>query len=555
MHFLSSNLLREATKRMKLLFELQVAQRYLRLQQSKNKLKFIRLIPLSLLVLALVLYGLDFGLHKWRATHFVYPKEGSDGWGHLFVVLAYGKQGIVGLAILVGIFVELIKRYTLFTAISIYGIFLGTCALLVSFSVVRGFENDLMQKMLGMHAHIQIEPSTERPFFEYKEVVQKAKKVAGVVGSNPYLGGAGVSDIAIASAINKEHANAKGVDPNLVGQVGDLPNNMVWGQVEWLNAETLSAIPAPNAQASASRACKQYVDFGYQKVRLRQEYQKENLLRTTNSLSDRLPGVVLGCLLAEQLGVEVGSQVEIVSMAPSEGPFGIPSPGTKKWYRVVGIFDSGLYEYDRNYLYMALPALQKQMGLEDESSGVEVRTEHPDNLGDMTARIQQALGKDSTGHLYKVTDWKHIHAGFVSGIEFEQKAISLALGLITLVAVFSIISNGLMLVTEKKKEISILKSIGTSNQSIFGIFLLLGLVMGVLGTVLGLGLGFGICVWLNKDGIPFMNDTVYYIRHIEVVASSRTLVSIAIAALALSAAAAVYPAWLASRLRPVEGLR
>jgi len=245
--------------------------------------------------------------------------------------------------------------------------------------------------------------------------------------------------------------------------------------------------------------------------------------------------------------VFVGSDVDIVCPVCGVGPAG-PMPKLKP-YRVAGHFYSGMYEFDSKLAYANLPDVQKFVGTPGEVTGIEVRTETPEIAGAVAEAIGQRLGPG-----YEVRSWEELNRSLFGALKLEKMAMFIALTFIDLVASFSVISTLLMLATEKGREIAILKSMGASSLSVVRIFVAEGLYIGLIGLVFGLVLGIGGSLFLARYGLPLDPD-VYYIQKLPVVMRGTEIAALGLAALALSCLATVYPALLASRMRPVDGLR
>jgi lipoprotein-releasing system permease protein len=261
-----------------------------------------------------------------------------------------------------------------------------------------------------------------------------------------------------------------------------------------------------------------------------------------------LPGILLGEeLYAHSLRVYMGSEVDVACPMCGLGPTG-PMPKLKS-FRVAGHFYSGMYEFDSKLAYVALPDAQKFLGMPGEVTGIEVRTNNADQAADTAARIAALLGPK-----YEVRSWQELNRALFMALRLEKLAMFIVLTFIALVASFSIVSNLIMLVTEKGREVAILKSMGATDGGILRVFFAEGLYIGLVGLTVGLALGIGTCTLIARFGLPLDPD-VYYIQKLPVVMRAGEIASVAAAALGLSCLATLYPAFLASRLRPVEGLR
>jgi lipoprotein-releasing system permease protein len=261
-----------------------------------------------------------------------------------------------------------------------------------------------------------------------------------------------------------------------------------------------------------------------------------------------VPGILLGEELYEHtLRVFVGSDVDVACPLCGVGPAG-PMPKLKT-FRVAGHFYSGMYEFDSKLAYVSLADAQKFLGMPGEVTGIEVRTDTPEAAHAVADEIGRRLGPG-----YEVRTWEELNRGLFAALKLEKLAMFVVLTFIALVASFSIISNLIMLVTEKGREVAILKSMGARDVAILRVFFAEGLYIGLLGLALGMGLGIGGCLLLAHYGLP-LNPDVYYIEKLPIVMRGSEIAAVSLAALALCCLATLYPALMASRLRPAEGLR
>jgi len=229
------------------------------------------------------------------------------------------------------------------------------------------------------------------------------------------------------------------------------------------------------------------------------------------------------------------------------GPTG-PIPRLKS-FRVAGHFYTGMYEFDSKLAYVTLEEAQKFLGVRGEVTGIEVRTTDADAANEVAERIAKRLGPG-----LEARSWQELNRNLFAALWVEKLGMFIFLTFIVLVASFSIVSNLIMLVTEKGREVAILKSMGASDGGILRVFFAEGLYIGIVGLGLGLVMGIGSCLLIYKFGLPLDPD-VYYIHKLPIVMRPSEIASVAGAALGLCCLATLYPAYLASRLRPVEGLR
>jgi lipoprotein-releasing system permease protein len=262
----------------------------------------------------------------------------------------------------------------------------------------------------------------------------------------------------------------------------------------------------------------------------------------------KMPGLCLGKEMSSQLRVWVGDVVNVITPLGDIGPTG-PVPRSRA-FRVACILYSGMYEYDSKFAYIALAEAQKFFRLGNNVTGLELKFRDVDAARALGRKIVATLG----GYPYRAKDWAELNRNLFSALKLEKLAMAIILTFIVLVACFNILSTLIMLVLEKTKEISILKSMGARDASIMKIFVVEGLTIGAVGTAMGLLLGLASCSFIERYGLRLDPD-VYYISNLPVNADGAQFLMVAGISLALSYLATLYPSIKASRLSPVDGLR
>jgi lipoprotein-releasing system permease protein len=261
-----------------------------------------------------------------------------------------------------------------------------------------------------------------------------------------------------------------------------------------------------------------------------------------------LPGIIVGRELARALRLYLGDEVNVVSPFGDLGPAG-PMPKSRP-FRVAGIFYSGMYEYDMKYMYVTLETGQRFLNVGDAISGIEIKVDEIERAPDVADSLRGSLGRDDL----RVQDWQALNQNLFGALELEKLAMFITLGLAILVAGFCVFGTLTLMVQEKGREVGILKAMGSTEFSIVGIFLLEGMLIGFFGAELGLGLGYVACFAAEHFGIG-MNPEVYYIDRLPVHTDLMEFGAVALAAVGVCVLATVFPAFLASRLRPVEAMR
>ncbi len=399
------------------------------------------------------------------------------------------------------------KRRTQFisfiTLTSVLGIALGVTALIAVLSVMNGFEAELRERILGMTSHSTITENSGR-LTHWKVIEQQLKDTPHVEGIAPFIRG----QVMVNAGRQVSGTMLRGVNPLYEPRVSEVANKMLLGA----------------------------------------------------KLTDLIPGkfqIVLGAELAAYLGVFVGDKVTVISPQLNSTPAGI-LPRLRR-FTVVGVFKVGMYEYDRNMALIHIDDAAKLFRLGEQVSGIRLKLDDVFNAPTLSRQLAEKLHEDG----YVVSDWTQAHSNFFRAVKTEKRVMFIILLLIVAVAAFNIVSTLVMVVTDKRGDIAILKTQGLSNLSVMGIFIVLGTIIGVIGTLLGI-LG-GITLALNIEtivpaiekmlGVDLMASDVYYISEVPSKLVWVDVYRIAGMAFFLSLLATIYPAWQASRVNPAEVLR
>jgi len=408
------------------------------------------------------------------------------------------------------------KFISLNTWISIAGVGLGVMALIVVIAVMSGFSKDLRDKILGTNSHVVVSNMNRAMVENYDGILKKVRSVKGVIAAAPFI----MNQVMLINGDRVSGIVVRGIDPEKEETVSDLGKNMVSGTVSDLKTKSSFS--------------------GEIKGR-----EKKNRA-----------GIILGKELSRRLGVGVGDIVSMVSPVSRVTPVGlIPR---MKLFKVVGVFESGMYEYDANLSFILLKSAQKFFSMKNGVSGIEVRVADIEQAGNIASVIQKELGFP-----YLVRDWMRMNRNLFSALKLEKIVMFIILILIIFVAAFNIVSTLFMLVMEKAKEIAILKSMGASCSSIMKIYSYQGLVIGLVGTFLGCATGFVIVPNLNEIvgsiesifGIVAFPSDVYYLDRLPSKIQYMDSFLIIIFSVVICLVASLYPAWRASKLDLVDGLR
>ncbi len=272
--------------------------------------------------------------------------------------------------------------------------------------------------------------------------------------------------------------------------------------------------------------------------------------------TESLPGILVGSELVKQMHLYVGQEVRLVS--PLSDPSNPDATGTpipfNRDYRIAGIFFTGMYEYDLKFVYVTLDSLNTFLDRGDAVDGIEVRIGSPDATDEYVKKIGAVLNGSTQPPKYRIQDWKELNRSLFSALKLEKIAMFLVLGIVILVASFSIVGNLIMVVVEKQREIALLKTLGASDPGIMQVFAIQGLLIGLIGTVLGVATGLAACYVGKRVGIP-LNPDVYYIDRMPVNVDPGSVALTFAAGVVTSFFATLYPAILGARVRPATGMR
>lgn len=543
-------------------------------------------VPVSLILVALLIALL------------VHPYAGRIGWRYL-----RSKKR---------------RTVSVITFIAVNGVMVGVAALLAVLAITSGFQEEFRNKVLGVNAHVLV-LKYGLDFEEYRGVVDRAREMPEVSGAAPFF----INEMLLGHGDRTTAVLVKGVDPELMPSVLDLPNQMVQGSLRGLRApgaapptrpddlsgpvdrdwrwlddlaradggvadeasplldagapddggvalggdvdddgfETLEPgelpevdVPSPE---EAQRALEALEDPALPDSAIFDQFiaEEEVILGEDEGAvpTEDLPGIVVGALLARNIGVGVGDRVRVVSpLAGLDTSMFSGSAGTPQSaeFRVIGIFEAGFQEYDSRLVYVDLFAAQRLFDHGDTVTGVEISLHDIDEAPDVARRLERILG----GGPYHTMDWQELNRNLFTALTIQKFMLSLVIGAIILVAAFNVIATLIMVVLEKKREIAILKAMGARSFGVLLIFMVQGLLIGVVGTLLGVILGGGAVWYLEAFQFP-LDPEVYLIDHLPVKSSPAELITTVAIALGICIFATIIPSWWAARLLPADGVR
>ncbi|MEX0801859.1 MAG: lipoprotein-releasing ABC transporter permease subunit [Candidatus Binatia bacterium] len=392
---------------------------------------------------------------------------------------------------------------SLITVISVLGVMIGVMTLNVVMAVMTGFEETLRDRLLGINAHIALLKPGDQ-LYEYEGLLQQVLKQEGVAAAAPAIYG----QVMLTSGTRVSGVVVRGVDPDRVNAVVDLQRYMKEGNINGLKTQHPLQIEERTVQ---------------------------------------LPGLIMGERLAAQLGVFVGSPVQVVSPLGSPTAIGV-IPKVRRFI-VTGLLNTGMSEIDSTLVFMGLSDAQRFFDLGSAVSNIEIRVDDVDRAREIAERIQLQLGFP-----YITEDWTRLWPNLFSALELEKTVYFLVLLLMVLIGAFNIISTLIMVVMEKRKDIAILMSMGATRASIRKIFLLKGLIIGVVGTTLGVLLGILVCALIAQYRFELPKD-VFLISTVPVRIYFSNFLIVTVSSFVVCLLASIYPARQAAKLDPVEIIR
>ena len=384
---------------------------------------------------------------------------------------------------------------------SMLGIALGVMALITVLSVMNGFEAQLREKILGMASHVTVS-EYQNALQDWPELGESFSQVDSVIGWAPFVR----AEVMLSANQRVSGSLLRGILPEREGAVSDIQDNMLQGQLKSLQAS----------------------DFG----------------------------IVLGSELARFLGVTLGDKVTVITPQVTPTPAGI-LPRLKR-FTVRGVFEVGMYEYDRNLALIHINDGSKLLRLNNGVTGIRFKLDDLFKAPTVTRDMARLLSPN-----YRLSNWTMEHRNFFKAIKTEKRVMFIILMLIVAVAAFNIVSTLVMVVTDKRSEIAILRTLGFTPRSVMAVFMVQGILIGLIGTVVGVIAG--VALALNVETIvpaiehffqvQFLPADIYYISDLPSKLDSSDVSTIAIYSFVLSLISTIYPAWQASRVNPAEALR
>jgi lipoprotein-releasing system permease protein len=384
---------------------------------------------------------------------------------------------------------------SLITVISIVGVAAGVAALIIALAITAGFREDLEKKLLGAQAHVNIlSKGRTKGISDYLQLTKEVEQVPGVLFAAPAI----YQKVGLLSEAQSSGVFLKGILPEMESRLSALSQNMVEGSLNNFNDDS----------------------------------------------------IIIGRELSKTLGTFVGDRLSVISFATRSTPFGL-APRNRS-FQVTGIFDSGLYDYDSGWAYVSMAAAQRLIGAGDVdvANVIEVKIADIYQAKAIGQKIVERLGGG-----FEFSDWITMNDTVFHALRLERVVTFITIGLIVLVAALNIVATLIMMVLEKTRDIAILLSMGATNSNVRRIFILQGVIIGVVGTICGVVVGQVVCFFADKYHLIRLAPEVYTIAYVPFKASPLDSVIVAAAAILVSFLATLYPSAAAAKLHPVEALR
>ncbi|HVP51524.1 MAG TPA: FtsX-like permease family protein [Terriglobales bacterium] len=404
------------------------------------------------------------------------------------------------------------------TAISIIGVAAGVASLIIALAINNGFRQDLQERLLGSTAHINLMRVENDGIRDWRPLLERLSKEPHVKAAAPAL----FEQVLISRGARARGAILKGVLPDYEKTVSELLQTVKFGSAEALG-------PARDSTSQITN-------------------YKSQIPADSPARIAGMPPIILGKDMADELGATVGSVVLVTSPQGELTPFGLVPKYVR--FRVAGIFKSGFYDYDTSWAFIRLADAQSLFGLGDVISVIEFKVDDIYQAGVIGKQIERDTGKG-----FMATNWMEQNRQLFHALKLERVVTFITIGLIVLVAALNILISLIMMVMEKTRDIAVLMSLGTRRTQVRNVFVLQGVLIGVVGTAIGLALGY-VLSWIGGHyRLVSLSPEVYSIDYVPFAARALDGVVVAAVALAVSFVATIYPSWSASRILPAEALR
>ena len=423
------------------------------------------------------------------------------------------------------------------TAISVAGVAAGVASLVVALAINNGFRQDLQQRLLGSTSHISLQRIADDGIKDWPPLMEGLSEQPHVVAAAPAI----FEQVLISRGPRARGAVLKGMIPRYERRVGDLLNSVKEGSAAPLEDSTAQTESKPESKAA---------DMSVRSTQATSSEAEESpdSLAGVARRQAAMPPIVLGKDMADNLGATVGSDVLVTSPQGELTPFGMVPKYNR--FRVVGIFNSGFFDYDSSWAFARLSDAQKLFGLGDLISVLEFKVDDIYRADVISRTLEDAAGKG-----FMATNWMEQNKALFRALRLEKVVTFITIGLIVFVAALNILISLIMMVMEKTKDIAVLMSMGTRKAQVRNVFIAQGVLIGIVGTVIGLAIGYAISYAGGHYHIISLSPEVYSIDYVPFAPRVIDGAIVALVAVGISFVATLYPSWSASRILPAEALR
>jgi len=414
------------------------------------------------------------------------------------------------------------------TGLSIAGVAAGVASLVVALAVNNGFRQDLQDRLLGSTSHVNLLRTMGDGMRDWHPLMERLQRQPHVLAAAPDI----YEQVLISVGSRAQGAVLKGIVPQDERKVSDLLYSVKQGSAAELDE--------PASEPTTKMADRN--------VRPTQAGLDPDSLEAVQQRRSAMPSIILGRQMADELGVRVGSPVMVTSPQGELTPFGLVPKYTR--YRVVGIFDSGFYDYDSSWAFTRLSDAQRLFALGDVIQIIEFKIDDIYKAAEIGQQLEQAAGPG-----FMTTNWMEQNKPLFHALRLERLVTFITVGLIVFVAALNILISLTMMVMEKTRDIAVLMSMGTRKSQVRKVFIAQGALIGLLGTAIGLVLGYVLCWFGGHYRLFPLSPEVYSIDYVPFAPRVIDGIWVALVAVGTALVATIYPSWSAARILPAEALR
>ncbi len=418
------------------------------------------------------------------------------------------------------------------TMISILGVAAGVASLVIALAINNGFRQDLQNRLLGSTSNISLQRISDDGIRDWPTLMERLSKQPHVVAAAPAI----FEQVLISRGPRARGAVLKGMIPRYEREVSDLLGSVSEGSADPLVEQPAAEMQSQDGAGDSSQATNNSA-----------EQSPDDLAGVAERVA-AMPPIVIGKDMADGLGASVGSVVLVTSPQGELTPYGMVPKYNR--FRVVGIFNSGFFDYDSSWAFIRLADAQKLFGLGDLISVIEFKIDDIYKAESVSRELEDAAGQG-----FMATNWMEQNKALFRALRMERLVTFITIGLIVFVAALNILISLIMMVMEKTKDIAVLMSMGTRRAQVRNLFIAQGVLIGVIGTAIGLAIGYAISYAGSRYHIISLSPEVYSIDYVPFAPRVVDGLIVAAVAVGISFIATLYPSWSASRILPAEALR